>query len=395
MSAAPGPPAGSQIVRTDTAFVTAVHAACARRSLSREALAAQARVPLAAVHAIYRRAPVTLERVSAVCRLLELPLPRLVDMAPLLRLGRLLRERRHGATLTRKTLGQLAKLSEGTIKFIETGQHVPSRKTCLRLLGVDVLGLQWSDLVPFIGSPPEAPVAGVDRPALPLEPSMSREMVLEQMLLTDQLRLHQYGVESSPAGWRRLCWFCGARSTQESLRAEEAPHLSVRHARACTGQLAESLVQRYPVIHELALVERRSLLTPTAQRLHRKEQGAEGERSYGCRRASEVGDQLAYAVTLAGSPYRSAMVAVLLWALELGPWPLGLAAESFTEESARRLRAAALEGATAPTLPAEFLRSVAETAIWLLDPDAASPQASSPSALDVSLVPGAAYPGHG
>ena len=395
MSVDPGTPAGPQFVRTDAAFVTAVEVACARRALSREALAEQARVPLAVVHALYRRAPVRVERVSAVCRFLELPLPRLVDTAPLLRLGRLLRERRNRAALTRKGLGQLAKVSEGTIKFIETGQHVPSRKTCLRLLGVDVLGLQWSDLTPFIGEPLGEPATDAELPALLPEPSLSREMVLEQMLLTDQLRIHQYGVESSPAGWRRLCWFCGARSAQESLRAEEAPHLSVRHARACTGQLAESLVQRYPVIHELALVERRSLLTPTAQRLHRKEQGAEGERSYGCRRASEVGDQLAYAVMLAASPYRSAMVAVLLWALELGPWPLGLATESFTEESARRLRATALEGDTAPTLPAEFLHGVAETAIWLLEPDAAPPQASSPSALDVSLVPGGAHPGLG
>ena len=207
---------------------------------------------------------------------------------------------------------------------------------------------------------------------------MSREMVLEQILLTDQLRLHQYGLESSPAGWRRLCWFCGARSAQESLRAEEAPHLSVRHARACTGQLAEALVQRYPIIHELAQLERRSLLTPTAQRLHRTKQSAEAERSYGCRRATELGEQLAYAVTLAASPYRSGMVAVLLWALELGPWPLGFLAESFTEDGARRVRAAASDDATGSALPAEFLLGAAQTSEWLLEPSAAPPQPSVP-----------------
>lgn len=384
MSADPGPPVGPQFVRTDAAFVTAVETACARRALTREALAEQARVPLAVVHAIYRRAPVRVERVSAVCRFLELPLPRLVDTAPLLRLGRLLRERRNRAALTRKALGQLAKVSEGTIKFIETGQHVPSRKTCLRLLGVDVLGLQWSDLTPFIGEPLGEPATDAELPALLPEPSLSREMVLEQMLLTDQLRLHQYGVVSSPAGWRRLCWFCGARSAQESLRAEEASHLVIWHARACTGQLAEELVQRYPIIHELALVERRSRLTPTAQRLHRKEPSVEVERTYGCRRAVELGEQLAYAVALAASPYRSGMVAVLLWALQLGPWPLGLAAEAFTEEGARRLRAAAAEGDAESDLPAEFLHSVAETSAWLLDPQVAPPQLSSRSARDDS-----------
>ena len=56
--------------------------------------------------------------------------------------------------------------------------------------------------------------------------------------------------------------------------------------------------------------------------------------------ASEVGDQLAYAVMLAASPYRSAMVAVLLWALGLGPWPAGIGGSP----SPKRARAASGPG---------------------------------------------------
>lgn len=150
-------------------------------------------------------------------------------------------------------------------------------------------------------------------------------------------------------------------------------------------------MQRDPIIHELAQSERRSRLTPTAQQLHRREQPAERERSYGCRRATELGEQLAYAVPLAASPCRSAMVAVLIWALELRPWPLGFLAESSTENSARRLRAAASEDETGSHLPAEFLRGVAETSQRLLSPHAAPPQPSSPAAVEASQAPGAAH----
>src|SRR5262249_6400839 len=154
-------------------------------------------------------------------------------------------------------------------KFIEAGQHAPSRATCLRLVDVVELALTPSDLAPFFGPPAEPPVSGAAPRLLGLDSRVSRELVLEQMLLTDQLRLHQDGLESGPAGWRRLCWLCGARSTQAVLQPQEAHSLTVRHAPVCPGQLAESLLRRYPIIHELAQRERRNLLTPTAQVLHR------------------------------------------------------------------------------------------------------------------------------
>ena len=65
--------------------------------------------------------------------------------------------------------------------------------------------------------------AGLDRPALSLEPNLSQEMVLEQMLLTDQLRLHQYGVESSPAGGGGCAGLWGAVGAGEPPRGGGAP----------------------------------------------------------------------------------------------------------------------------------------------------------------------------
>ena len=193
----------SQRVRTDAAFAQAVRTASAQQGLSREDLAKQAEVPLTAVHAIHRRALVSPEAVSAICRALSLPLPGFIDPAPLLRLGQLLRDRRRRAGLSRIALARLAQLSDATVKFVETGRHPPSRTTCLRLLGVSELNLQWQDLALFAGEPPEQSLPVAEALASPPDSRLSEEMILEQMLLIDQVRRQQYGVESSPAGWRR------------------------------------------------------------------------------------------------------------------------------------------------------------------------------------------------
>lgn len=360
-------------VRTDAAFAKAVHAACAQRALSFEALAAQAQVPLSAVRAIHRRAPVFPEFVSALCRVLELPVPPFSDLAPLRRVGQLLRDRRQRAGLSRKALGHLARVSDGTLKFIEAGLHAPSRATCLRLVDVAELALTSSDLAPFFGPPAEPLDVGAGPRLLGLDPRVSRELVLEQMLLTDQLRLHQYGLESGPAGWRRLCWLCGARSTQAVLQAQEAYSLMVRHASVCPGQLAESLLRRYPIIAELAQRERRNLLTPTAQALHRGVNRLESEHVYGCRRATELGEQLVCVGAPPTSPYRSGVAAALLWALGFGPSPLGFAADAFSQEATRALLAAASENDLVSTYPEGFRRGVTETAVWILEPHAEPP----------------------
>ena len=48
--------------------------------------------------------------------------------------GRLLRDKRNQAGFSRVQLARKAKLSDATIKFIETARHPPSRATLLRLV---------------------------------------------------------------------------------------------------------------------------------------------------------------------------------------------------------------------------------------------------------------------
>jgi DNA-binding NtrC family response regulator/transcriptional regulator with XRE-family HTH domain len=65
--------------------------------------------------------------------------------------GRLLEDKRHAAGFTREQLAQKVKRSAETIKLAETGRHVPSRGTLIRLCNVSELNLSW-DEVP--GEPP-------------------------------------------------------------------------------------------------------------------------------------------------------------------------------------------------------------------------------------------------
>ncbi len=60
--------------------------------------------------------------------------------------GTLLRYRREEAYLSRATLAKLAKLSEATIKFIETDRTTPSRMTLLALQSVAALGLKDEEM---------------------------------------------------------------------------------------------------------------------------------------------------------------------------------------------------------------------------------------------------------
>lgn len=64
----------------------------------------------------------------------------------LLQFGKLLKDRRLSARLSRAALGKKTGLSEATIKFIETARTRPTRGTLLRLMAVEELQLTWADL---------------------------------------------------------------------------------------------------------------------------------------------------------------------------------------------------------------------------------------------------------
>ena len=76
-----------------------------------------------------------------------------VSTAQWVQFGRLLRDKRNAAGLSRVQLARRAKISDATIKFIETARHPPSRATLIRLIGVVDLKLRWPD-VPGHPAPP-------------------------------------------------------------------------------------------------------------------------------------------------------------------------------------------------------------------------------------------------
>ena len=69
--------------------------------------------------------------------------------------GRLVKDKRHAAGLSRMQLARKAKLSDSTIKFLETARHPPSRATLIRLVETAELKLRWAD-VPGRFVPPAA-----------------------------------------------------------------------------------------------------------------------------------------------------------------------------------------------------------------------------------------------
>jgi transcriptional regulator with XRE-family HTH domain len=79
-----------------------------------------------------------------------------VTRAQRVQFGQLVRDKRNAAGLSRLQLAHRAKLSDSTIKFLESARHPPSRATLIRLIGVEELQLSWAD-VPGEPSPPRTP----------------------------------------------------------------------------------------------------------------------------------------------------------------------------------------------------------------------------------------------
>ena len=293
--------------------------------------------------------------------------------------GRLLRDKRNQAGFSRLQLARKAKLSDATIKFIETARHPASRATLLRLVGVAELRLRWSDTPgqsvgasPADGTktPPNLPEAEFSR----FDSRLTLPMVLESLLVLDEFRANLLAVEVTAYGARRCCCLCGARSEAWTLHPSEAAKLSLRHAAPCAGRLADSLWERFPALSELAHEERRSLRSLTATALETNLQEIHRERFYGCRSGAEVAALLARETGLAPTPYRAGVSAMLLWALALGPCPVEPTEKPFSEPRAQRLAQLIQRRGLARVGETSRLRGVSEVAAWLIDPQAPEPR---------------------
>jgi len=292
--------------------------------------------------------------------------------------GHLLRDKRNQAGFSRLQLARKAKLSDATIKFIETARHPPSRATLLRLVGVAELGLRWSDTPGYsAGAMPD--VVGKTSPALRdeefsrFDSRLTLPLVLEAMLVLDEFRTGQHPVEVTAYGARRLCCLCGARSDDWTLDAREASKLPIRHAAPCAGRFADSLFERFPVIHELAHEERRSLRSLTATALAASLREIHRERFYGCRSGAEMAAQLARGTAQPCTPYRAGVGAMMLWALGLGPCPVEPTEQPFSEPRAHQLARLVNKQGLARLGELSRLRGVSDAAAWLVDPQAPEP----------------------
>ena len=299
--------------------------------------------------------------------------------------GRLLRDKRNQAGLSRVQLAQMAKLSDATIKFAETARQPPSRATLLRLVAVAELGLSWADTPGYAAGalpadPTAPPSAGLGAEFSRFDSRLTLPLVLESLLVLDELRTAQHTVEVTAYGARRLCRLCGARSESWTLDPREAVKLPLQHAAPCAGRLAEALWQRFPVLSELAHEERRSLRSPTATALQASLAEIHRERFYCCRSGAELAAQLARATGLARTPYRAGVAAMLLWAVGLGPCPVHPTEKPFSEPRAQQLARLIFKRGLAAVGETSRLRGVSEAAAWLVDPQAPEPHASQPQA---------------
>lgn len=105
--------------------------------------------------------------------------------------GALLRDRRNGAGFSRNALAKLAKISEATIKLIESARQPPSRPTLIRLVSVERLRLTWEDVNAHLGtaqSPALLPPTAFERREdpfncfLPPDAFLRRKQDLERLL---------------------------------------------------------------------------------------------------------------------------------------------------------------------------------------------------------------------
>lgn len=143
------------LVLPETAFPAVVTQTRCDRGWAPLALARQANVALASVRRLEEGQPLGCEDLGAICSALGLAFPPLHRSARL-EFASLLWDRRRAAGMSRLKLARLAKLSDATIKFVETAQHQPSRSTCLLLMQVKELGLTWADVEEFAGRPPRS-----------------------------------------------------------------------------------------------------------------------------------------------------------------------------------------------------------------------------------------------
>ena len=152
--------------------------------------------------------------------------------------GRLLRDKRNAAGLSRVQLARRAKLSDATVKFTETARHPPSRATLLRLIGVSELKLHWADVPGHPG-----PSAETSDPPLPAEFSGLPSQL--NCLLTPS-------ADSLPLIADLARFLNGAGGYVEQTHAYLDHHSAADYLAICQSSLAASTLRSRMPLGELA-----------------------------------------------------------------------------------------------------------------------------------------------
>lgn len=284
--------------------------------------------------------------------------------------GKLLRDKRSRAGLSRVALGRMAGLSDATVKFVEVAKHPPSRQTLIKLVKVQELGLKWSETP---GASPKNAPADADDTTLGaalyrFDPRVAVSLVRDAFLLLDEMQASLTLVEVTRDGCRRACALCGMRSESWASDADDAAKLPIHHAAPCVARLTALIGRQHPVIAEVAREERLAPRTEIAIQVAVNRRAARVERFLGCRSIGEVAAQLARAAALPRDEVCKGASALWLWALALGPCPIEPRGDVFSEKRASQI-------AYEPTTSAEGarLKGITQAAAWLVCASAQSP----------------------
>ncbi|HRI55402.1 MAG TPA: helix-turn-helix transcriptional regulator, partial [Pseudomonadota bacterium] len=153
--------------------------------------------------------------------------------------GRLLRDKRNAAGLSRVQLARRAKLSDATVKFTETARHPPSRATLIRLLGVSELKLRWAE----VPGQPESPSA--ETSDLPLRAESTELPAQLNCLLTPS-------ADSLPLIADLARFLNGAGGYVEQTHAYLDHYSAADYLALCQSSLAASTLRSRMPLGELA-----------------------------------------------------------------------------------------------------------------------------------------------
>ena len=153
--------------------------------------------------------------------------------------GRLLRDKRNAAGLSRVQLARRAKLSDATVKFTETARHPPSRATLIRLIGVSELKLRWAD-VPGHPRPPS-----VETSDPPLRAELTGLPSQLNCLLTPS-------ADSLPLIADLAAFLNGAGGFVEQTHAYLDHHSAADYLALCQNSIAATTLRSHMPLGELA-----------------------------------------------------------------------------------------------------------------------------------------------